>query len=139
MERKARHLNAAIVPDSFKLPMRGAAVAFLLRYLLLVTLMLGLASHSAALARGGAEHLEVPSVHAHHATAKLCDHGQCSESKPADSCCILNHCLLGLVAEQTGSLPPFAPARPIAAAALGALAQPRDNPERPPQAATRDA
>lgn len=135
MERKARHLNASIVSDSSAFQPIGAAMAFLLRYLLLVTLMLGLAGHGSALARGGAAHLHVPSVHPHHAVAGPCDGGQCPEPEHADPCCVLNHCVLGLAAEQMRSLPPFAPARPIAAATVRSPAAPQDNPERPPQSA----
>lgn len=108
-------------------------MAFLLRYLLLVTLMLGLAGQGSALARGGAA--QPNAVHAPHAMSEACDDGECPEPKYADSCCILDHCLLGLLAEQMGNLPPFMPARPIAAAAVGVLTAPQDNPERPPQSA----
>lgn len=106
-------------------------MAFLLRYLLLVTLMLGLAGHGSALARGGAAHPDA--AHVHHAMSEACEDGECPQPKHADSCCIVDHCLLGLAAEQMGSLPQFAPARPVAAAAVRALAEAQDNPERPPR------
>lgn len=108
-------------------------MAFLLRYLLLVMLMLGLAGQGSALARGGAAPPDAPSVHPHYAGAEPCDEGRCPEPEHADRCCVLNHCLLGLAAEQMGSLPQFAPARPVAAAAVRALAEAQDNPERPPR------
>jgi hypothetical protein len=108
----------------------------LLHCLLLVALVLGPTAHGSALAQG-VPHTPVlmaaDQTAAHHPRANPCDEDQRPEPEHAGPCCAIGHCLIGLVIEYGDPPPSLAAARPVATTPDPALAEPQDNPERPPQ------
>jgi hypothetical protein len=106
------------------------------RLFLLMVLLVGLFAHGRVIAQQeSALHSasQIADAMPHQLTASACDEGQCPGVAHMDSCCFLGHCPLGVLVEPAAPLPGFAPASPVAGAAVAAQAEPQDNPERPPQ------
>ena len=118
----------------------GSPLATLLRRLLLTAaLLLSLAGHGAAMAQGAEPNAAAPqpAVHAmHHGKEAGCDAPRhCSESGKSAACCMVGHCLLGVMAEAGMVLPAFYPAMPEADPFLATAAAVQGAPERPPRSA----
>ncbi|MHB1109105.1 MAG: hypothetical protein ACYCZU_02115 [Devosia sp.] len=102
-------------------------------------LLLSLAGHGSAMAQGPRTHVPAMSAHAvamHHGSDAHCDKElSCPTPGQLDSCGVIGHCPLGLVADGIAPLPAFRAARPVPAPGIAAFAAPQDNPERPPRRA----
>jgi hypothetical protein len=118
-------------------PIANPPLIPVLRHLLMIaSLLLSLAGHGTAMAQAP----EAPagpavSAHAmHHGAAAHCESKQsCPAPASFEACCVIGHCLLGLVAEWDAPLPPFEAAAPVPLALIAPLAEPQANPERPPR------
>jgi len=113
-------------------------LARLFRHLLLVAvLLLSLAGHGAAMARGLDASPAAASPHAH----AIMHHDGCGAGHHCPTpgqggwCCLAGHCLLGVIADGATGLPAFRPALPVPPIAAAPLAVPQAAPERPPRLA----